>query len=837
MLSIPSRRAPWRAAVLPLLALTISACADEPTRALAPEQPRDERPASRTLGVVEITISGLTVEHHPAASVFDADGTIHASVIAAPSAAALERIRAASARLDGRVDAAGTAGYTIAASTGTLPGNADASGDGTIQLEPISTGSFTVGTRGDGGYRYVSATYRVRNAQRDGTPYDTPRRNLTFYAIDTGGTLGQTAISRLERFDGNAAATDPAALLPTGAVRLDPATGHVLPATSDVLQVLSEEEAVDFLAIAGAGTETVFPYGFVVRNPSDAASRTLPADPAPDQFDGLVTFAFKIPLAARPEDDPFMVSAIFMAVDDDEVRVTQSLEEQTPEGQAAFEGRAAALGADQVVLLFGGGYNGTIPSRMLCSVRAAGSVGSPASIIGTPMRSLLSIAPTSGLVSRNASFSANFSRPVTGFDASNFSVRGLQSGRAFQGETYSGNGTSTITTPMANFFPGEEVEIVLIGEGPCDEGFPRAARVHVAAAPATASFDSHSDLAVGRGNQAVLAVDLNRDGRPDLIEVSYEEHRVVTYLNDGAMTAPTVHSTPVGWYPQWATTGDLDGDGYPDLIVSATGSKAQVLLGNGDGTFRTAPDITFPATRTVLALGDLNGDGKLDLATVHEWDQKVSILFGKGDGTFHPAIVFDEDRSPGGIAIADLDGDGKLDVVAVGLHWITAYLGDGQGGFTRVTESHTGAWASVAIADLNGDGTSDLAVGYDAGSDGALDIFFGKGDGTFNPGGRIHIPGHPGTRHIAVGDLDGDGDLDLVAANRRGRAATVLMNDGTGSFTLTRELWPDLGYPVIHAAIGDMNGDGTPEIIVPSSQLRNTRIYWNTPSGGPGAGD
>jgi hypothetical protein len=334
------------------LVFALAACGDSPTQPSVGEEP--EPPRTGSLGLVEVTISGLGEGAELSTS--------------ALSVASLADLRTAHAAGITR----GNGPIQPALIPPALPG-----GDGRIQLEPVSTGSFTLGRRGEGGVRYVSATYRVRNAQGDGTPHPTPRRNLTFLAVATNGTGGGTAISTLRRFDGSAAASAIAAtILPTGAVRLDPAQGEVVPAASDVLQVLTEAE-VDAIDLTDhPGITTVFPYGFVVRNPDDAATRTLPADPAPNQFDGLVTFAFRVPLQDKVADDPFTLSIIFLAVDDDEVRITQSLEEQSAEAQAAFEARAAALGASLITVLPGSGYMGE-PSRPICSVRTAGTPDAP----------------------------------------------------------------------------------------------------------------------------------------------------------------------------------------------------------------------------------------------------------------------------------------------------------------------------------------------------------------------------------------------------------------------------------------------------------------------------
>jgi hypothetical protein len=260
------------------------------------------------------------------------------------------------------------------------PGLAGGGGDGTIQLQPLSTGSFTSGSRSAGGVRYMYASFRVRNAQSNGTAYDTQRRNLTFLAVATGSTVNGTAVSAMRRFDGSSADASLAlALLPTGAVTQE-RDGAVTSRFPDVLQLYQESEIIDVSAPAGAN---VLPYGFVVSNPATAGSRTLPASPGPDQFDGVVTFAFRVPLQSTAAADPFTVSVMMLAMEDDETRITQSLEEQGA-GQPAFEQRAAALSATSVTLLGGGDYDGLLPARMLCSVRTAGPVNAPTATLSAP---------------------------------------------------------------------------------------------------------------------------------------------------------------------------------------------------------------------------------------------------------------------------------------------------------------------------------------------------------------------------------------------------------------------------------------------------------------------
>src|SRR5581483_5775758 len=303
-----------------------------------------------------------------------------------------------------------------------------ASGEGGIQIAPVSTGTFTVGARGAGGMRYFYATYQVRNANISGTAYTTPRTNLTFLAVGTNGTIGGSAISQLFRFDGSLANTAIAAqVTPTGMAHQNGGAGFVS-SKPDVLQALSE---ADVAAIAApAGVTTIFPYAFVTSNPNTSNSRTLPANPA---------------------DDPFTLSMIFLALDDSQTRVTQSLEEQDAAGTTAFEARATALGATSVTLLAGGTYAGAASTRTICSARVAGTAASPtAYAFGAPAH-FLSLTPNpydvSGeSISSTASLTATFDTVVTNATPSTFVVDGMQSGRGFLGHTYTGNGTTTVST-------------------------------------------------------------------------------------------------------------------------------------------------------------------------------------------------------------------------------------------------------------------------------------------------------------------------------------------------------------------------------------------------------
>lgn len=256
-------------------------------------------------------------------------------------------------------------------------------GRGGIQMRSLSSGNFRIGTRGQpDGFLYIFVTFEVRNASSDGVAYATPRENLTFIAVSTPSTIPGTPVREILRFDGSrAATTDAERWTPTGAAYLT-ITQSIASLAPDVLQVFTEDEVAAITLPAGV---SAFPYGFITRHRTATDTRTLAANPAADDYDGFVTFAFKVPLASSQAEDPFNVKLMVVAVDDSETRMTQSVEEQNAAGEAAFAAKVTDLSAKGVTLLLpGGSYGGSVSKRELCGVRSAGTVGSPISYVNGP---------------------------------------------------------------------------------------------------------------------------------------------------------------------------------------------------------------------------------------------------------------------------------------------------------------------------------------------------------------------------------------------------------------------------------------------------------------------
>lgn len=293
---------------------------------------------------------------------------------------------------------------------------------------------------------------------------------------------------------------------------------------------------------------------------------------------------------------------------------------------------------------------------------------------------------------------------------------------------------------------------------------------------------------------------------------------------------------------------DLDGDGDADAVVgdiSGTRPGAEprhlvsVLFNSGDGVFQ--PGALYEAGRTPCAveLGDLDGDGAVDIATADEFDNTVSILFNLGHGTFGPRAVIPVGQMPRSLKITDLDGDLDLDIVALNTmsHDVSVLLNNGDGTFAPETRVFVGSVTQrgepgvniqypgpfLAVGDLDGDGDIDVAVPANS----KVKLLFNDGSGHLALGTRHPLMVAPSAYAVAIADLNGDLKLDLAATSHHGGGAgsnvlSIMLNTGGGGFAPAVGYnagwvnWPATGEPQWATSIsaGDVDGDGDIDVAV-----------------------
>lgn len=315
---------------------------------------------------------------------------------------------------------------------------------------------------------------------------------------------------------------------------------------------------------------------------------------------------------------------------------------------------------------------------------------------------------------------------------------------------------------------------------------------------------------------AIAAADFNGDGKLDIAAANQATGKIsiIENLGGGAFAAPMVY--PGRTNPSGIAVADLNADGKPDIAVSNSGdASVGVLINQANGAFASMTTYAVQGMPTSVEIADVNADNRTDLLVTSRYPLaggNVSVFLNQGNGTFGAAIETDTGVGPAAVAVPDLDNDGKPDL-AVGTAdtdgWgssVNVYKNMNNGQFVFVKNYVTfGVVTDISSADLDADQKIDIVatVGYDHAS-----VFLNDGGGLFSP--PIGYGADHGANALAIGDIDGNGLPDLAVANRWSDNVTVLRNEPA---TLLGRRYPVGNLPGSIAA-GDFNKDGRTDVVI-----------------------
>ena len=335
--------------------------------------------------------------------------------------------------------------------------------------------------------------------------------------------------------------------------------------------------------------------------------------------------------------------------------------------------------------------------------------------------------------------------------------------------------------------------------------------------------DTINKYAFGGRHSYISGADFNMDGNMDILTTDKDNNSVYILLNDGNSNIYSIKDYPTGDLPLQGTINDFNNNGYPDFAVVNQGGNSFTVLqnsANGDAKFKNRKDYKIGDWARDITSADLNNDGWTDIASITSNDYKLWINLNLGNETlsFSEAVNYSTEVSPVGIESGDLNNDGFVDLVIINVganltvngarYYYSASVLKNKGNAEFLPMEHYivgKSPAGIEIDDFNNDGWLDIATSNRGGYN--VSILLNKGNGKFSNAINYSLIDRPYSgRNLRTGDVDGDGDIDIVSVSSKMNTVEVLKNRGDGTF----EEYIDYSIPnrPVDLFLADFDNDG-----------------------------
>ena len=326
----------------------------------------------------------------------------------------------------------------------------------------------------------------------------------------------------------------------------------------------------------------------------------------------------------------------------------------------------------------------------------------------------------------------------------------------------------------------------------------------------------------------------NSDRHMDIVVANFGFDNVTVFLSNGnnSFSYQTTYSTSIGSAPRMVAVGDFNNDTRLDIVVANFGiNNLVILFGNGDGAFSSRIQIETGSSRPIyVVVDDFNNDQYSDIAFLGYGTNLVGVLLGLGNGAFQRSIEFSTgfDSLPHSIAVGDLNNDGRKDIAVAnyGTDNIGLFLGNGDGTFTSQMTFTTGINSgpySIAMADLNNDTHLDIAVIYSDQNN--IAVFFGYGNEIISRSQLYSTGKNSQPIFIAIADFNNDQKPDIAVTNNGSDSVMLLLGSGNGSFANPIAYSTGPRSSPYSVGIGDFNDDNQLDIAIANHENNNVKIF------------